>query len=70
MDHEYLEYRLSVQPHGPGYKILIYPPSGNFSLTEIPHSNNKADLELLLARAREIVDENIAKIAEARAKRS
>jgi hypothetical protein len=68
-DIEYRGYRLSVQTNGPGWKVIIYPPNGLFTLAEIPHSDDKADYELVIAQARAAIDKNIEKITEARTSR-
>jgi hypothetical protein len=71
-EYNYLGYLLSVQSQGKGLKIIILPPGGGFSLTEIPWSEGKSeeDFDALMAQAKAAVDTNIQKIAAARAKRS
>jgi hypothetical protein len=54
----YREYRLSVEVHTPGLKILIYPPGSSLPLPTIPFHRDKANLGLLVEEAENIVEDH------------
>jgi hypothetical protein len=54
----YREYRLSVEPHTPGIKILIYPPGSSLPLPTIPFHRDRANLGLLVEEAENIVEDH------------
>jgi hypothetical protein len=55
---EHRGYRLSVQPHGSGYKILIYPPGSTIALPTIPFDRNKSKREDLIEEAKCMADDH------------
>jgi hypothetical protein len=56
---EHRGYRLlSVQPHGSGYKILIYPPGSTISLPTIPFDRNKSKRKDLIEEAKRMADDH------------
>jgi hypothetical protein len=57
-EFKYREYRLSVETHKPGLKILIYPPGASSPLPTIPFHRNRAKLSDLLQEARRIVEDH------------
>jgi hypothetical protein len=54
----YREYRLLVEVHTPGLKILIYPPDSSLPLPTIPFHRDQANLGLLVEEAENIVDDH------------
>jgi hypothetical protein len=54
----YREYRLSVETHTPGLKILIYPPGASLPLSTIPFHRDRAKLDDLLEEAKRIVEDH------------
>ena len=54
----YREYRLSVETHTPGFKILIYPPGSSLPLTTIPFHRDRAKLDDLVEEAEHIVEDH------------
>jgi hypothetical protein len=55
---EHRGYRLSVQPHGSGYKILIYAPGSTVALPTIPFDRNKSKREDLIEEAKRMADDH------------
>jgi hypothetical protein len=55
---EHHGYRLSVEPHGSGYKILIYPPGASVALPTIPFDRNKSKRLDLIEEAKRMVDDH------------
>jgi hypothetical protein len=61
---EYRGYRLSVEPHAPGAKILIFPPGSSLALPTILFQRNRTGLDGLIEDAKEIVDDHLAMSAK------
>jgi hypothetical protein len=61
---EYRGYRLSVEPHAPGAKILIFPPGSSLALPTILFQRNSTRLDGLVKDAKEIVDDHLAMSAK------
>jgi hypothetical protein len=57
---EYRGYRLSLEPHPPGSKILIFPPGSSLPLPTILFHRNRARLDDLVKDAKDIVDDHLA----------
>jgi hypothetical protein len=57
---EYRGYRLSLEPHPPGSKILIFPPGSSLPLPTILFQRNRARLDDLVKDAKDIVDDHLA----------
>jgi hypothetical protein len=57
---EYRGYRLSVEPHAPGTKILIFPPGSSLALPTIMFQRNRTRLDGLIKDAKDIVDDHLA----------
>jgi hypothetical protein len=57
---EYRSYRLSVEPHPPGSKILIFPPGSSLPLPTILFQRNRPTLDGLIKDAKDIVDDHLA----------
>jgi hypothetical protein len=57
---EYRSYRLSVEPHAPGSKILIFPPGSSLALPTILFQRNRTSLDGLVKDAKDIVDDHLA----------
>jgi hypothetical protein len=57
---EYRGYRLSVEPHAPGAKILIFPPGSPLPLPTILFQRNRTGLDGLIKDAKGIVDDHLA----------
>jgi hypothetical protein len=58
--YEYRGYRLSVEPHPPGSKILIFPPGSSLALPTILFQRSRTRLDGLIEDAKEIVDDHLA----------
>jgi hypothetical protein len=54
---EYRGYRLSVEPHAPGSKILIFPPGSSLPLPTILFQRTRTRLDGLIKDAKDIVDD-------------
>jgi hypothetical protein len=54
----YREYRLSVETHTPGFKILIYPPGSSLPLPTIPFHRDRARLDDLVEEAKRVVEDH------------
>jgi hypothetical protein len=54
----YHEYRLSVEAHNPGLKILIYPPGSLLPLSTIPFHRDNTKLRDLVEEAKHIVEDH------------
>jgi hypothetical protein len=61
---EYRGYRLSVEPHAPGSKILIFPPGSSLPLPTILFQRNRTGLDGLIKDAKDIVDDHLAMSAK------
>jgi hypothetical protein len=61
---EYRGYRLSVEPHAPGSKILIFPPDSSLPLPTILFQRNRTNLDGLVKDAKDIVDNHLAMSAK------
>jgi hypothetical protein len=61
---EYRGYRLSVEPHAPGSKILIFPPGSSLPLPTILFQRNRTRLDGLIKDAKDIVDDHLAMSAK------
>jgi len=61
---EYRGYRLSLEPHPPGLKILIFPPGSSLPLSTILFQRNRAMLDDLVKDAKDIVDDHLAMLAK------
>jgi hypothetical protein len=57
---EYRGYRLSVEPHAPGSKILIFPPGSSLPLPTILFQRTRTRLDGLITDAKDIVDDHLA----------
>ena len=57
---EYRGYRLLVEPHPPGSKILIFPPGSSLALPTILFQRGRTKLDGLIKDAKEIVDDHLA----------
>jgi len=57
----YRQYRLEVRYHGPGWKVLIYPPGAVFGVAEMPNTDEKDEREFVIAQAKKAVDADIEK---------
>jgi hypothetical protein len=57
-EFKYREYRLSVETHTPGLKIVIYPPGASLPLSTIPFHRDRTKLSDLLQEARRLVDDH------------
>ncbi len=58
---EYRGYRLSVEPHPPGSKILIFPPGSSLPLPTILFQRSRRKLDgLIKDDAKDIVDDHLA----------
>jgi hypothetical protein len=57
-DFQYREYRLSVETHTPGLKVLIYPPGSSLPLPTIPFHRDRAKLDDLIEEAKHIVEDH------------
>jgi hypothetical protein len=55
----YRQYRLEIGVHGPGYKVFIYPPGSTFSLPDIAYTDDKSELDKVVAEAERLVDADI-----------
>jgi transposase len=61
---EYRGYLLSVEPHAPGSKILIFPPDSSLPLPTILFQRNRTNLDGLVKDAKDIVDNHLAMSAK------
>jgi hypothetical protein len=58
--YEYRGYRLSVEPHPPGSKILIFPPGSSLALPTILFQRSRTRLDGVVKDAKDIVDDHLA----------
>ena len=57
---EYRGYRLSIEPHPPGSKILIFPPGSSLPLPTILFQRGRKRTDDLIKDAKDIVDDHLA----------
>jgi hypothetical protein len=57
-EFKYREYRLSVETHSPGLKILIYPPGASLPLSTIPFQRDRTRLNALVEEAKRLVEDH------------
>jgi hypothetical protein len=57
---EYRGYKLSIEPHPPGSKILIFPPDSSLPLPTILFQRNRTRVDGLVQDAKNIVDDHLA----------
>jgi hypothetical protein len=57
---EYRGYKLSIEPHPPGSKILIFPPDSSLPLATILFQRNRTRVDGLVQDAKNIVDDHLA----------
>jgi hypothetical protein len=57
---EYRGYKLSIEPHPPGSKILIFPPDSSLPLPTILFQRNRTSVDGLVQDAKHIVDDHLA----------